>query len=95
VDSPLKRLAHHEIPVMADGEVSWRDVADHDTSTALGAFPYARAVGDRDPFAVIGELALEAGCGVTGQVGAAESRLFSARPLVRFGVAWLSAEFGG
>jgi hypothetical protein len=44
------------IPVREDGEVVWRDVVDHDTSTAIGAFPYGRAVGDRDPFAVIGQL---------------------------------------
>jgi hypothetical protein len=51
-------MAHHVIPVREGGEVVWRDVVDHDTSTALGAFPYERAVGDRDPFAVIGQQAL-------------------------------------
>jgi hypothetical protein len=48
-----------------------RDVFDHDTSTALGAFPYKRAVGDQGPFAVIGRLALDAGCGVSSLVGKA------------------------
>jgi aminoglycoside 3-N-acetyltransferase len=94
VDSPEKRLASHLIPVRAGGEVVWRDVFDHDTSTAIGAFPYERAVGDQDPFAVIGQLALDAGCGVSGLVGKAESHLFPAGPLVRFGVGWLSREFG-
>jgi aminoglycoside 3-N-acetyltransferase len=73
VDSPQKRMAHHEIPVREGGEVVWRDVFDHDTSTALGAFPYERAVGDQDPFAVIGQLALDAGCGITGMAGNAVS----------------------
>ena len=54
VDSPDKRLASHVIPVREDGRVIWRDVSDHDTSTAIGAFPYERAIGDQDPFAVIG-----------------------------------------
>ena len=70
------------------------DVVDHDTSTAIGAFPYEGAVGDQDPFAVIGQLALDAACGVRGLVGNAESHLFPAGPLVRFGVEWLSREFG-
>jgi aminoglycoside 3-N-acetyltransferase len=76
------------------GEIVWRDVFDHDTSTALGAFPYERAVGDQDPFAVIGQLALDAGCGVSGLVGKAVSHLFPAGPPVRFGIEWLSKEFG-
>jgi aminoglycoside 3-N-acetyltransferase len=94
VDSPRKRLASHVIPVRQGGQVIWRAVADHDTSTAIGAFPYDQAVGDQDPFAVIGSLALDAGRGATGQVGEAESHLFPAGPLVRFAVEWLSKEFG-
>jgi aminoglycoside 3-N-acetyltransferase len=76
------------------GQVRWREVSDHDTSTAIGAFPYERVVGDQDPFAVIGELAVAAGCGTAGRVGQADSHLFSAGALVRFGVEWLSREFG-
>ena len=94
VDSREKRFARHVIPVREGGKVVWRDAFDHDTSTAIGAFPYERAVGDQDPFAVIGQLALDAGCGVSGLVGKAESHLFPACPLVRFGVEWLSKEFG-
>ncbi len=94
MDSPQKWLASHVIPVREGGEVVWRDICDHDTSTAIGAFPYERAVGDQDPFAVMGQLALDAGYGVSGLVGQAESHLFPAGPLVRFGVEWLSAEFG-
>jgi aminoglycoside 3-N-acetyltransferase len=94
VDSPQKRMAHHVIPVRERGQVVWRDVVDHDTSTALGAFPYERAVGDRDPFAVIGQQALDAGCGISGLAGKAECHLFPAGPLVRFGTEWMTREFG-
>jgi hypothetical protein len=87
-------MAHHEIPVREGGEVVSRDVFDHDTSTALGAFPYERAVGDQDPFAVIGRLALDAGCGISGMAGNAVSHLFPAGPLVCFGIEWLSIQFG-
>ena len=41
-----------------------------------------------------GAPALDAGHGVSGLVGKGESHLFPARPLVRFGVEWLSKEFG-
>jgi aminoglycoside 3-N-acetyltransferase len=75
VDSPQKRMAHHESrPRGRRGR--WRDVFDQDTSTALGAFPYELAAGDRDPFAVIGRLALDAGCGISGLAGNAVSHLF-------------------
>jgi aminoglycoside 3-N-acetyltransferase len=70
------------------------EVHDHDTSTARGAFPYQRAVGDREPFEVIGRLALQAGAGVTGQVGEAESHLFAAPRLVAFVMDWLTGHFG-
>jgi aminoglycoside 3-N-acetyltransferase len=93
-DSPEKRFATHVIPVRAGRQVVWREVHDHDTSTKLGAFPYQRVVGDQEPFQVIGQLALGAGCGVTGQVGDARSYLFAARPLVDFAVAWLTERFG-
>jgi aminoglycoside 3-N-acetyltransferase len=94
VPGPDKRLAVHQIPVRKGGEVTWREVHDHDTSTARGAFPYQRAVGDREPFEVIGQLALQAGTGVTGQVGEAESRLFAAPRLAAFVMDWLTEHFG-
>jgi hypothetical protein len=87
-------MARHVIPVREGREVVWRDVLDHDTSTALGAFPYERALGGRDPFAVIDQLALDACLGVSGLAGQAVSHLFPAGPLVCFGAEWLSKEFG-
>ena len=92
--SAAKRLASHVVPVRDGSTVVWREVRDHDTTTARGAFPYKRAVGDHEPFQVIGQLALEAGCGITGQIGEAQCHLFAARPLVDFIVHWLSAHFG-
>jgi aminoglycoside 3-N-acetyltransferase len=94
VDGPEKRQVSYEVPVRDRGQVVWREVRDHDTSSR-GAFPYERVVEDGDDaFAVIGRLALAAGCGVTGQVGEAESHLFAAQPLVDFAVSWLRAHFG-
>jgi aminoglycoside 3-N-acetyltransferase len=94
VDGPEKRLVSYAIPVRDGGQVVWRDVHDHDTGS-LGAFPYERVVRDGDEaFAVIGRLALAAGCGVTGQIGDAESHLFAAQPLVDYAVAWLRSHFG-
>jgi aminoglycoside 3-N-acetyltransferase len=94
VDGPEKRLATHVIPVSDGSGMVWREVRDHDTSTARGAFPYERAVGDQEAFEVIGRLALEAGCGVTGRAGEAASHLFAAPPLVAFAEEWLSEQFG-
>jgi aminoglycoside 3-N-acetyltransferase len=93
VDSPQKRMTQHEVPVRNGGAVEWRAVREHDTSTAVGAFPYQDAVGDQEPFEVIGRAALAAGCGLTGRVGQAECHLFAARPLLDFIVAWLSERF--
>jgi len=61
VDGPEKRLASHVVPVRDGAAVVWREVRDHDTTTARGAFPYKRVVGDHEPFQVIGQLALERG----------------------------------
>jgi aminoglycoside 3-N-acetyltransferase len=94
VDGPDKRLARHVIPVREGSTVVWRDVRDHDTTTALGALSYRRVAGDQETFQVIGELTLEAGCGVTGQIAEAQCHLFEAKPLVDFIVQWLSAQFG-
>ena len=94
VDGPEKRMVTYAIPITAGDRVVWREVHDHDTGS-LGAFPYERVVeGADDAFAVIGRLALAAGCGVTGQVGDAESHLFAAQPLVDFAVDWLRNHFG-
>jgi aminoglycoside 3-N-acetyltransferase len=94
VDSPVKRFVTYGIPVRRDGEVVWREVHDHDTSSR-GAFPYERVVPRGvDAFEVIGREALVAGWGVQGSVAGAESHRFEAGPLVAFATAWLRERFG-
>jgi aminoglycoside 3-N-acetyltransferase len=92
VDSPEKRLVTYRIPVREGDGVVWREVRDHDTSSA-GAFPYEREVGDVDGFEAIARAALAAGVGRSGRVGEGESHLFPAGPLVQFAVDWLKARF--
>jgi len=95
VDSPQRRPVTYGIPVEDGGRVVWREVHDHDTSSR-GAFPYERFVpAGVDPFAAIGEAALQASCGRRGMVSEAESVLFEAAPLVRFAVDWLVQRFAG
>jgi aminoglycoside 3-N-acetyltransferase len=95
VDSPHRRPVRYAIPLSDGSRVMWRQVEDFDTSSR-GAFPYEGHVPDGvDAFAVIGEAALQAGCGKRGRVGEADSALFEARPLVRFAVKWLVKRFGG
>jgi aminoglycoside 3-N-acetyltransferase len=95
VDSPQRRPVTYSIPLADGGGVVWRQVQDHDTSSR-GAFQYEGHVpAGVDPFAAIGEAALQAGCGTRGRVGEADSVVFEAWPLVRFAVGWLTERFGG
>lgn len=95
VDSPERRSVVYSIPVADGGRVVWREVHDLDTSSR-GAFPYERFVPvGVDPFAAIGQAALQAGCGKRGRVGEADSVLFQAGPLVQFAVEWLANRFSG
>jgi aminoglycoside 3-N-acetyltransferase len=94
VEVPGKRMVTYEVPVRVGDQVEWRQVRDHDTSSR-GAFPYEQVIPHgEEAFAVIGRLALAAGCGISGPVGEAESHLFQARPLVGFAVDWLQRTFG-
>lgn len=94
VDAPSKRMVSYAIPVREGDRVEWREVHDHDTSSR-GAFPYEQVIpADEEAFAVIGQLALAAGAGISGKVGDAESRLFQARPLLDFAIGWLQSNFG-
>lgn len=40
--SPRKRMARHVIPVREDGQITWREVRDHDTSTRSAPSPTDR-----------------------------------------------------
>ncbi|MBM7790068.1 hypothetical protein JOD67_006748 [Tenggerimyces flavus] len=66
----------------------WKRFRDVDTSE--GAFDYSDVVPKgRWPFAVIGEDLFASGVGIREMVGAAESYLFDAAAVVRFGIDWI------
>ncbi len=88
--APGKRFVEYELPVLEGGRRVWRRFRDIDTDS--GAFDYSGAVPAGEwPFTVIAREALAVGIGVRGRAGAAESVLFDAAALVRFGVEWLEA----
>ena len=90
--APGKRTVAFEIPVATAGGVELRTYTDIDTSR--GAYRYEDLdLPFEDEFTTIGALALEAGIGTTGSVGAATCHLFPAAGLVRFGVDWIEARF--
>ncbi|MCC3773860.1 aminoglycoside 3-N-acetyltransferase [Streptomyces sp. UNOB3_S3] len=87
-DAPGKRHVTYEQPVTEDGRRVWRRFTDIDTEGE--AFPYGNVVPPgRRPFEVIAEEMLAAGTGRRGRVAAAESHLFEAPAVVRFGVDWI------
>ena len=86
-----KRRITFTTPVNEDGQIVWREFTDIDTS--YGAFPYEALALEADGFEIIGRAALDAGVGVSGTVGPAESYLFPAAELVEFGVAWMEERF--
>ncbi|MET9858585.1 aminoglycoside 3-N-acetyltransferase [Streptomyces smyrnaeus] len=87
--APGKRRLTYEVPVLdADGTRVWQRYQDIDTEDE--AFDYGQVVPEGVwPFTVIAQEALAAGIGVRGRVGAADSHLFEAAELVRFGVEWI------
>jgi aminoglycoside 3-N-acetyltransferase len=87
---PDKRRVTYRIPVLVDGRVEERTYNDIDTSD--GAVPYEET--GEDPFAVIVRAALDAGIGVSGRVGEAESHLLPAAELTAFAVSWIEERFG-
>ena len=84
------QVAYH-VPIRNNGALEWHEIRDIDTSN--GAFPYARVVGDRDAFEVIGQEVLAAGIGVRDMIGQAVSHLFPARDLVGFAKRWMERHF--
>lgn len=92
--APGKRFVSYEQPLLVDGERVWRRF--HDIDSSKGAFDYGPFVPPGvDFFEVMARDALAAGIGVRGTVGAAESHLFEAGPVVEFGRAWIEERFGG
>ncbi|CAM5255995.1 SPbeta prophage-derived aminoglycoside N(3')-acetyltransferase-like protein YokD [Streptomyces alboniger] len=92
-EAPGKRYVEYEQPIMVDGRRVWRRFRDVDTETE--AFDYGRVVpAGVWPFTVIAQGMLAEGIGRTGLVGAADSHLFEASDVVRFGVNWIETELG-
>lgn len=94
-EAPGKRFVEYEQPVLDnDGRRAWRHFRDIDSSK--GAFDYSTVSPDaQDPFETIVRDMLAAGIGRRGRVGAADSHLFEAEEVVRYGVAWIQERLGG
>jgi aminoglycoside 3-N-acetyltransferase len=85
---PNKRIARYQMPILRDGQRVWADFEEFDTS--LGIVDWE----GEDYFITIAREFLASGQGNTGTVGAAQSHLFDAAALVRFGVEWMERNFG-
>lgn len=82
-----KRIKRGEAPVLVDGLTAWRQYEEFDTSD-----PVVDGLPD-DYFATIVGEYLATGEGSVGKVGAAETVVVDARPMVAFAVRWLEARF--
>ena len=87
-DVPAKRIDRYRMPVLRDGQPVWMDFEEYDTTEGIVDWP-------DNYFETIMRDYLKAGNGHAGPVGAAESYLFEARPLVAFGVEWMEKHFNG
>ncbi|MEV8225237.1 aminoglycoside 3-N-acetyltransferase [Streptomyces sp. NPDC079167] len=94
-EAPGKRFVEYEQPVLdSDGRRVWRHFRDIDSSK--GAFDYSAVTPEgQDPFETIGRAMVAAGIGRRGRVGAADSHLFEAGEVVRFGIEWIEEKVGG
>lgn len=86
-----KRRVSYGMPIVVNGERSWRTFSDIDTGE--GALPYERILGEEDYIEHIARLALAAGAGSSGPLGAGEAHLFDARGLVEYAVGWIERNF--
>lgn len=92
-EAPGKRYVDYEQPIRVDGQRVWRRF--HDIDSEHGAFDYSSVVPDgQDPFEAIVQDMLAAGTGRRGRIGAAESHLFEAGDVVRYGRAWIEDRLG-
>ncbi len=86
-DVPNKRIVHYRMPVLRGGRRVWIDIEEYDTNTGIVDWQ------GEDYFALIGRDYLASGKGASGKVGAAQSYLFDAVDLVRFGKDWMEKKF--
>jgi aminoglycoside 3-N-acetyltransferase len=86
-DVPNKRIRRYESPILVDGHKTWRWFEEFDTSDPPDGLA-------DDYFATILTEYLASGQGRTGKVGAADTVLVEAKPIVDFAVSWLEQRLG-
>lgn len=84
---PNKRVVHYKMPVMQQGKRVWVELEEYDTSRGIIDWK------GEDYFSIIGREYLSSGRGASGTVGLAQSYLFDANDLVKFGVEWMERTF--
>lgn len=87
-----KRWLTYEMPVLVEGERTWRTIRELDSS--VGALPYESLNLTVDAFEVIVADALAKGIGRSVRVAAAPSHLLPARELLDHAIAWMEHQFG-
>jgi len=85
---PNKRVVNYRMPVLREGKRVWINLEEYDTSRGIVDWH------GEDYFTVIGREYLLSGKGNSGKVGAAQSYLFDANDLVKFGIQWMERAFG-
>lgn len=85
---PAKRTVRYQVPMIQQGRKEWVQVEELDSDEGIVDWP-------DDYFETIVSDYLAAGNGRTGKVGAAQSYLLEAAPLVGFGVQWMEEHFVG
>jgi aminoglycoside 3-N-acetyltransferase len=83
---PQKRVVRFQAPVLRGGRRVWVDIEGFDLGQGIVDWP-----GD-DYFGIIARAYLESGWGRSGRVGGAQSYVFDARDLHRFGTDWMERE---
>jgi len=86
-DVPDKGIVAYWAPILEDGEKRWVRIEEFDTEGCLPWF------GAEDLFEALMKDCIQAGRGVVGPVGAAQSYLFDAADLARFAVEWIETRF--
>jgi len=83
---PDKRVMRYSAPILRDGRPTWVEIEEFDTAAGIVDW-------EEDTFATIVREYLASGRGRTGEVGAAQSRLFDAADLHAYAVAWMERTF--
>lgn len=86
---PHKRITRYPMPILRDGQRVWIEIEEFDTDRGIVDWG-----GEIEMFEQIARDFLASGQGRVGKVGAAQSYLFDAPALVKFGVQWLERIFG-